>query len=128
MSLNLNDLRNACFAAAKTRTELSGYDLTSPQKATALAELFYEVASDRSMEFFDIGREPKLVNKAVWFLSNMTISAPHGNETVWFQSCLDLLLEMAFPQKEVLESSRGDFLGHLYSRFNDAREEDEVWG
>ena len=127
MPLNLNDLRNACFGAAKMRTELNGYDLSSPTKAVALADLFYEIASDRSMEFFDLGRDPKLVNRAVWFLSRVKSTAPHGKEAMWFQSCLDLLLEMAFPDQDILENGRGDFLGHLYSRFNDANEE-EAWG
>ena len=127
MSLNLNDLRNACSSVAKTRTALNGRGLSTPNTASVLTELFYEIAADHAMEFFDLGRAPKLVNRAVWFLSQIKTTTPPGKEPVWFQSCLDLLLEMAFPNTDIIEKSRGDFLGHLYSRFN-AADEEEVWG
>lgn len=124
MSLNLNDLRNACFRVAKTRASLSGVELSHPTAALNLTENFYEFSAERAMEFFDLGREPKIVNRAVWFLSQIKITVPRGNEVVWFQSCLGLLLEMAFPDKEIIEKGRGDFLGHLYKRFNDS---EQVW-
>lgn len=127
MSLNLNDLRNACFRVAKTRSSLSGVELSNPTAAVTLTETFYEFSAERSMEFFDLGRDPKIVNRAVWFLSQIKTSVPSGGEVVWFQSCLGLLLEMAFPDREIIEKGRGDFLGHLYKRFNDTTEE-EVWG
>lgn len=127
MSLNLNDLRNACSSVAKSRAALNGRGLTTPITASVLTELFYEIAADHAMEFFDLGRDPKLVNRAVWFLSQVKTATPLGKEPVWFQSCLDLLLEMASPETDVVEKSQSDFLGHLYSRFNTADKE-EVWG
>ncbi len=127
MSLNLNDLRNACFLVAKKRVAISGIELSIPTAAAALTETFYKYAADRSMEFFDLGKDPKIVNRAVWFLTQVKATAPKGKEAAWFESCLGLLLEMAFPDREFIEKGRGDFLGHLYRRFNEISEED-VWG
>ncbi len=126
MSLNLNDLRQACFHVAKTRTTLSGVALTSPSRMAILSEQFYCIASERAKECFDLGRDPKLVNRAVWFLAQIKICVEQNKETIWFDNCLGILLEVAFPNSDILEHGRGDFLGYLYNQFNSHKE--EAWG
>ena len=126
MSLNLNDLRNACINVAKARTSISGAGLTSPGTAAILSEQFYEIAAECAKECFDLNRDPGLVNRAVWFLSQIKTHSAQNKDVAWFENCLGILLEMAFPDSDLVQNGRGDFLGHLYRRFHAV--EDEAWG
>jgi len=126
MSLNLNDLRNACINVAQARTSISGVGLSSPGTATILSKQFYEIAAERAKDCFDFGHDSKVVNRAVWFLAQVKTRSAQNKEVIWFENSLGILLEMAFPDREIIENGRGDFLGHIYSRFN--AKEEEMWG
>jgi len=111
MTLDLKDLRAACFEAAG-----SAKWKRKPQSVEDIQELadkFYERATERAKEIHQIDKDSQIVNRAVWYLAQVHAIPPMRDDVRWFHEMLEALLELALPNTYVAVGKPQAFLQDL---------------
>lgn len=111
MSIDLDDLKVACYETARTAMWQR-----RPIPASSIQDLaneFYAVAAERAEEYQSIGEDAEVVNRAVWYLAQVHASPPMNTDIRWFREMLSALLELAFPNTHVAEGKPKQFLEDL---------------
>ncbi|MBI5875409.1 MAG: hypothetical protein HZB81_06155 [Deltaproteobacteria bacterium] len=111
MVFKLDDLKAACFEVAQN----AKWDL-KPQLVSdiqSLANKFYEKASERAKEINEIEEDSEIVNRAVWYLSQVHAIPPMKDDVRWFNEMLEVLLELALPNTYVAVGKPQQFLQDL---------------
>lgn len=111
MTLDLIDLRTACFEAARSaKWERRPQPVADIQE---LADRFYGRASERAKEIHEINEDSQIVNRAVWYLAQVHAIPPMGDDVTWFHEMLEALLELAQPNTYVAVGNPQAFLKDL---------------
>ena len=111
MTLDLKDLRAACFeAAGSAKWERKPQPVEDIQ---ILADRFYERASERTIEIHEIDEDPQIVNRVVWYLAQVHAIPPMRDDVRWFHEMLEALLELALPNTYVAAGKPQAFLKDL---------------
>lgn len=111
MTLDLMDLRAACFeAAGSAKWERRPQPVEDIQE---LADKFYERASERAKEIHEINEDSQIVNRAVWYLAQVHAIPPMRDDVTWFHEMLEALLELAIPNTYVAVGKPQAFLKDL---------------
>jgi hypothetical protein len=111
MTLDLMDLRAACFeAAGSAKWERRPQPVEDIQE---LADKFYERASERAKEIHEINEDSQIVNRAVWYLAQVHAIPPMRDDVTWFHEMLEALLELAIPNTYVAVGKPRAFLKDL---------------
>jgi hypothetical protein len=79
----------------------------------SLAKEFYAIASKRANDYYNIGEDGEIVNRAVWYLAQVHASSPVRSRIRWFSNMLDALLELALPNTFVADEKPKRFLEDL---------------
>lgn len=111
MALKLDDLKSACFEVAQNTKWQRKPQLVSDIQI--LANKFYAKASERAKEINEIKEDSEIVNRAVWYLSQVHAIPPMKEDVRWFNEMLDALLELALPNTCVAEGKPQQFLQDL---------------
>ena len=111
MALNLEDLKAACFEVAQhTKWERKPQLVSDIQD---LANKFYKRASKKAKEINEAEEDPEIVNRAVWYLSQVHAIPPMKDDVKWFNDMLEALLELALPNSYVAVGKPQQFLQDL---------------
>ena len=111
MSLNLEDLKAACFEVAQhVKWKRKPQLLADIQEQ---ADFFYALASKKAQEIHEKGENAEIVNRAVWYLSQVHAIPQLDSDIRWFKEMLDALLELALPKTHVAVGKPQAFLHDL---------------
>jgi hypothetical protein len=96
--LDSEALKTACFLLAKnTKWERRPVGVHSIKR---LANQFFEIAKDYEEFVSGQERDPNLITRAVLYLSNVHAVPTMQENTVWFSSMMDVLIELACPNTQ----------------------------
>jgi hypothetical protein len=110
MKLDIDDLRSACRAVAKsTLWEQRPIDAT---KIEAHAERLFRIAQGHEEFIIGQGRDPNLIARAVRYLDNAYAIPPMADDEHWFSSMLEALIGLVCPNT-VLTKEMETFFGDI---------------
>ena len=111
MTLDLRDLRAACFEAAESaKWERKPQPVEDIQE---LADKYYEIAAEIAKNIHEVDEDSQIVNRAVWYLSQIHACPPMKTDVRWFGEMLEALLELALPNTYVGAGKPQAFLQDL---------------
>lgn len=111
MTLDLKDLRAACFEAA--RSAKWKHKPQPVENIQELADKFYEIAAEKAKEIHETDEDSQIVNRAVWYLAQVHAIPPMRDDLRWFHEMLEALLEVALPNTYVAAGKPQAFLQDL---------------
>jgi hypothetical protein len=98
MDLYHDALRSACFEAA--RKTMEDARPTDVKRIARLADTFNSFAFEHSRRVKERGMDPRVVLRAVNYLTHTHAIPPMHDSTEWFLFMLRAMMELACPEKE----------------------------
>ncbi|MBN2124282.1 MAG: hypothetical protein JW821_08310 [Deltaproteobacteria bacterium] len=103
MEFDRQELQKACFEVArKTLWEMAPVDADRIREHGRNLE---DIAARFAKGFENSPRDPNMVTRAVWYLARTQAGPGLREDTRWFEHMLQVLLELAFPNTHLDESS-----------------------
>jgi hypothetical protein len=118
MKLNESALKEACLKVAKNAVwDIKPYDASI---ITNLTESYYKIACDHHLEFLtDSYDDPNVLTRAIEYMASVTV--PCGEQTEWFSTYLEALIEVACPN--LFSEEKLAFLNDIESGIAEVRSE-----